>query len=248
MRLSVFGRCVCALIFGVPLVVRAQNAASAPSENPSATIEAHLAMATKTRGKGTPQSNPRRIPPAVLWLRPLSKAPVFWPAVEQHRYTLLQKNKMFLPHLLVVPVGSLVSFPNEDPFFHNVFSLFDGKRFDLGLYEAGSTREVRFSREGISYIFCNIHPDMSAVVIALTTPWFAVSDASGLLRLQAPEGTYEAHLWVEGMPQDELDTWAHVVHIGPGHNDLGVIPVSVDKSLAHRNKFGQSYTDPTKIY
>ena len=77
---------------------------------------------------------------------------------------------MFTPHILVVPVGSVVRFPNADPFFHNVFSLFDGKRFDLGLYEAGSTKEVTFSREGLSYIFCNIHPEMSAVVISLSTP------------------------------------------------------------------------------
>ena len=70
-------------------------------------------------------------------------------------------------------MGAVVQFPNHDPFFHNVFSLFEGKRFDLGLYEAGSSRNVSFDRPGISYIFCNIHAEMSAVVIAcrlLTTP------------------------------------------------------------------------------
>jgi plastocyanin len=63
---------------------------------------------------------------------------------------LAQHNKSFEPHLLIVPVGSLVEFPNRDPFFHNVFSLFEGKRFDLGLYEAGTTRNVVFDRPGIS--------------------------------------------------------------------------------------------------
>ena len=53
---------------------------------------------------------------------------------------LVQRNKTFEPHLLVIPAGTTVQFPNEDPFFHNVFSLFDGKRFDLGLYEAGTSR------------------------------------------------------------------------------------------------------------
>ena len=67
----------------------------------------------------------------------------------------------------------LVEFPNRDPFFHNVFSLFEGKRFDLGLYEAGSTRNVIFDKPGISYIFCNIHSEMSAVVIAVTSPYYA---------------------------------------------------------------------------
>ena len=66
--------------------------------------------------------------------------------------------------------GSSVEFPNRDPWFHNVFSLFNGKRFDLGLYEAGSTRTVHFDREGISFIFCNIHPEMSAVIVVLRTP------------------------------------------------------------------------------
>jgi len=90
-------------------------------------------------------------PPAVIWLNPLHEAAS--QPIAPGSFTLLQKNKMFTPHLLVVPVGSSVAFPNADPFFHNVFSLFDGRRFDLGLYEAGSTRSVVFSREGVSYIF-----------------------------------------------------------------------------------------------
>src|SRR5207248_4414797 len=85
---------------------------------------------------------------------------------------LVQKNKTFGPHLVVVQVGSAVEFPNQDPFFHNVFSLFEGKRFDLGLYESGSTRSVVFNRAGVSYIFCNIHPEMSAVVVALNTTYY----------------------------------------------------------------------------
>src|SRR5579884_454193 len=76
--------------------------------------------------------------------------------------TLVQKNKTFLPHVLVIPPGSTVDFPNHDPFFHNVFSLFEGKRFDLGLYESGTSRSVKFDRTGVSYIFCNIHPQMNA--------------------------------------------------------------------------------------
>src|SRR5947208_6438885 len=88
------------------------------------------------------------------------------------QWQLIQKNKQFVPALLVVPVGSSVEFPNQDPFFHNVFSLFNGKRFDLALYQAGTSRGVRFDREGVSYIFCNIHPDMHAVVIALISRLF----------------------------------------------------------------------------
>src|ERR1035441_956127 len=80
-----------------------------------------------------------RAVPAVAWLTPLpgTTVPSFVP---QSHYTLLQKNRMFTPHLQVIPVGSVVQFPNADPFYHNVFSLFEGKRFDLGLYEAGSSK------------------------------------------------------------------------------------------------------------
>jgi hypothetical protein len=92
----------------------------------------------------------------VVWLVPMQ--PDSRPATNGHTgpFRLLQKDKMFTPHLLVVPTGSSVEFPNQDPFFHNVFSLFNGKRFDLGLYDSGTSRAVHFDREGVSYIFCNI--------------------------------------------------------------------------------------------
>src|SRR5205823_7262889 len=117
----------------------------------------------------------------VLWLTPVDSpgVPTSPPAQTSPRVRLVQKNKSFEPHVLVVPVGSLVEFPNRDPFFHNVFSLFEGKRFDLGLYEAGTARNVSFDRPGVSYIFCNIHAEMSAVVIALDTPCFRISNGSG---------------------------------------------------------------------
>ena len=148
----------------------------------------------------------------------------------------------------MIPAGSLVSFPNADPYFHNVFSLFEGKRFDLGLYEAGSTREVRFSNPGISYIFCNIHPTMSAVVLALTTPWFAVADTAETFSLQAPEGNYTMHVWVEGAPQSELDRLTKVVHIDATHTYLGGLPLPATLGVTHTNKFGQPYTDPAVAY
>jgi plastocyanin len=181
-------------------------------------------------------------PPAAIWLVPLDGQPA--PADPVHKYTLLQKNKEFSPHLLVVPVGSVVQFPNADPFFHNVFSLFDGRRFDLGLYEAGSTREVTFGKEGISYIFCNIHPEMSAVVIALTTPYFAVAEPHGVFKIPgvAP-GNYRVEVWVQGIEADELKALSHKVNIAAGHTDVGVIPLpnSPHAPAPHTNKYGKPY-------
>lgn len=181
--------------------------------------------------------------PAVVWLKALQPtAQISFPA--HGRYTLLQKNRMFTPHLLVIPVGSVVAFPNADPFFHNVFSLFDGKRFDLGLYEAGSTREVTFSREGVSYIFCNIHPEMSAVILALTTPLYSTKKAGDAFEIRnVPAGEYELHVWVEGVPQSILDTLTRPVSVGPGNEDLGTLNIAATpiRGDTHLNKFGQPY-------
>src|SRR5579862_9169710 len=155
-------------------------------------------------------------PAAVLWLKPLDQTPPAQ-AEPDHTYTLVQKNRMFNPHLLVIPVGSIVQFPNADPFFHNVFSLFDGKRFDLGLYEAGSTKSVTFSREGVSYIFCNIHPQMSAVILTLSTSLSATADKSGSFQLpNVPPGDYELHLWIEGVPQPDLNRMTRRIHLAAG--------------------------------
>jgi len=184
-------------------------------------------------------------PPAAIWLKPLELYAV--PAVVPGSFTLLQKNKMFTPHLLIVPIGSSVVFPNEDPFFHNVFSLFDGKRFDLGLYEAGSARSVLFSREGVSYIFCNIHSEMSAVVIALTTPFYSVADAQGGFHIKAvPTGDYELQIWVEGERQNLLDRQTRRVHIAADTVDLGDIRTGPLIRDQHLNKFGRPYEPESK--
>lgn len=184
------------------------------------------------------------VPPAVLWLKPLQGSVEFPPS---QSFTLLQKNKMFHPHLLVVPVGSTVSFPNSDPFFHNVFSMFDGRRFDLGLYEAGSTRTVSFTREGISYIFCNIHPDMSAVILSLVTPYYAIADAGNNFRIASvPEGDYELHVWVEGRRGEKPP---RRVHVTQGTTNLGDIETGRrEEPPTHLNKFGQPYQAPPSTY
>jgi plastocyanin len=187
-------------------------------------------------------------PAAVLWLKPMQDAPAA-PFVPEKRYTLLQKNRMFTPHLLVIPVGSVVLFPNADPFFHNVFSLFDGKRFDLGLYEAGSSKAVTFSREGISYIFCNIHPEMSAVVVTLSTKLFGIADSEGTFRISdVPAGDYEVHVWVEGVAQPILSQMTRRVHLGSGSRNLGVLSIAALKRdpANHSNMYGQPYDSEAK--
>jgi hypothetical protein len=186
--------------------------------------------------------------PSVIWLEAMEGTPAL-PFLPHGHYTLLQKDRMFTPHLLVIPVGSIVIFPNADPFFHNVFSLFDGKRFDLGLYEAGSNKEVPFTREGVSYIFCNIHPQMSAVVLALSTPLYAVADDATEFDLHdVPPGDYKLHVWVEGTTQAVLDRLSHHVHLSSGSVDLGELrlPTAPQSVADHTNKFGKAYDQDSK--
>jgi plastocyanin len=187
----------------------------------------------------------------VVWLSPqsnLSGASLEQPAAPGH-FRMEQKNKSFTPHLLVVPMGSTVEFPNLDPFFHNVFSQFNGKRFDLGLYETGGTRVVHFDHEGISYIFCNIHSQMAAVIVTLRTPYFATGSRSGSLELNdVPAGDYELHVWAEGADPKALQDLSRRVHVGASQRDLGSIQVYVNGTLAsHKNKFGEGYPIPFKV-
>jgi plastocyanin len=185
----------------------------------------------------------------VAWLTPLE--PVAKAATaetsQQKKFQLVQHDKTFLPHVLVVPVGTVVEFPNRDPFFHNVFSLFDGKRFDLGLYEAGASNSVRFDRVGVSFLFCNIHPEMSAVVVAVDTPYYGLSDKKGNLIIQnVPDGKYELHIWYERSLPEDLKTLTRAVAISTSSKDLGTIQVPENPSFttAHKNKYGQDYAPP----
>lgn len=185
----------------------------------------------------------------VVWLRRLDSAAPEQPAPQEpgKRPEVIQKNKAFHPHLTVVRVGATVDFPNHDPFFHNVFSLFDGKRFDLGLYEAGATNSVRFDHVGVSYLFCNIHPEMSAIVVAVNTPYYGISDKRGNVVLpNVPDGAYELHVWYERSPGQELTALTKNVRVSEGSRDLGTIAVTQDPAFtpAHKNKYGQDYPPP----
>ncbi len=182
----------------------------------------------------------------VVWLAPLDpKTPV--KPFRASPLKLTQRNKSFEPHILVVPVGAVVQFPNHDPFFHNVFSLFEGKRFDLGLYEAGSSRNVSFDRPGISYIFCNIHAEMSAVVIALETPYYSVSSVKGEIVLaNVPVGRYAMHVWYETALPDTLKSLTREIDVTAEMSTLGILEIPKDGTTsAHKNKYGMDYEPPT---
>jgi hypothetical protein len=214
----------------------------------NATVTAQVQVSREGAAK-RPKNNAN----VVLWLTSLDAPPglisaATTPVPQLPR--LLQKDKRFDPHILVIPVGTAVEFPNRDPFFHNVFSLFEGKRFDLGLYEAGTSRVVHFDRAGISYIFCNIHPEMSAVVIALKTPYFGVSDSAGKVSIaNVPAGRYALQVFAEGVSADDLKRLNRDVNISGSESSVGVFRVVEDSSPAtHQNKYGRDYDAPGSEY
>ncbi len=181
---------------------------------------------------------------AVVWLTPVGAA--VDPPKQTQIPQLVQHDKMFHPSLLVIPVGGKVEFPNHDPFFHNVFSLFEGKRFDLGLYESGTTQTVTFDKPGISFIFCNIHAQMSAVIIAMATPYYAVSDARGDLSIaNVPPGRYQLQIFHSDVAPDALHAMSREITVAAGETSLGSFSLAETAVItAHKNKYGKDYDRP----
>lgn len=114
------------------------------------------------------------------------------------RVDIRQRDENFVPRIVAVPIGSEVGFPNDDPIYHNVFSLSRPRSFNLGRYPRGHTRGVQFDRPGIVKVFCDIHSHMSATVMVFNHPWFTVAAEDGRFELPAvPPGEREITAWHE---------------------------------------------------
>src|SRR2546427_3215755 len=165
----------------------------------SAALAAHVAAATvggvvqlvnsrdqNVRNKGDYSG-------VVVWLERVGAPP---PELIPQIVKIAQKQKRFVPHLVAVPVGSTVDFPNYDPIFHNAFSNFAGQPFDVGLYPPGTSQRVRFLRDGVARVFCNIHPTMSAVIVVVRTPFTAISNKEGTFSIEGVEpGEYRMRVF-----------------------------------------------------
>jgi plastocyanin len=212
------------------------------ADTPAAEITGEVTLVQGKSGRAPDASQ------VVIWLAPLDAVQKVHATSERTRYRLVQRNKRFEPSLLVVPVGSVVDFPNEDPWFHNVFSLYRGKRFDLGLYQAGAQRSVKFDRIGPSYLFCNIHPEMTGVVLAVDSEFFAISDKAGRYSISGvPPGKYLLHVWYENARPEALQELQRTVVIEGGNRTLPVIavPIVAQMQSEHKNKYGQDYDPDT---
>ncbi len=202
-----------------------------------------IQSATVTGRVQVQSSSPHAHPSAdvVVWLDPAVPLPS--PPKPDH-VRLLQKNKSFQPHVLVVRTGTIVDFPNEDPIFHNAFSTYQGQLFDVGLYPPGTSRSIRFRRPGIVRVFCNIHPSMAAVILVVDTPYFLKAPPNGGYEFTGvPSGTYRVSVYDE-RAKDKQQPGVSITVAGD-QQEVTVAAIQLSEGnlpdAPHKNKFGLDY-------
>jgi len=158
---------------------------------------------------------------------------------------IVMKGKAFNPRVAVVPVGGTVEFPNEDPIFHNVFSVSGENRFDLQLYKRPKSGAQTFQHPGVVRVYCNIHPQMSAVVLVRDNPFFAKAAPDGSFTIEGvPAGKYKLTAWHDKAGETSQDI------VVPAQGPLAARPMALDastfKKTPHKNKFGKDYATDEK--
>jgi plastocyanin len=206
--------------------------ALATSSMSAATVNGKVMFLTK-RGQ-SPVVNE-----TLVWLEPIGKT---WknPAAA---FTMTTRSKAFLPHVMAVPAGSSINFPNEDPIAHNLFSLTPGNTFDLGLYRRGPGKTQKFETPGAVNVYCNVHPNMSAVVHVMSTPYYGFADPNGNYSFDVPPGKYRLNAWNEQGGSTISD-----VEVKSDGTVAGGTLLTIDgrnfRVSQHTNKFGQTYRPP----
>jgi plastocyanin len=176
----------------------------------------------------------------LVWIEPVTTsktAPKRAPVNAQ----LVTRSKSLVPHVLAVPAGSTVAFPNDDPISHNLFSLSSGNAFDLGLYRKGAGKTQKFDAPGVVNVYCNVHPNMSAVVHVMSSPWYAFADANGNYSLaDVPAGKYRLVAWNE--QGGSIDAPVEVNASGLVNGNLNLTLDSRNfREQQHLNKVGKPY-------
>ena len=158
---------------------------------------------------------------------------------------VVTQDKAFAPGVVVVAPGSSVSFPNYDPFNHNVFSLSEEQPFDLGLYGRNETRIARFTKPGIIPVYCNVHAQMAAVVVVIESPFHGRPAADGSFTLSGvPPGDYRVQVW-----HDRGGRISQPITVGSSNAPVDLtLDASSFKVKPHLNKFGKPYPSEGRRY
>lgn len=198
-------------------------------------VSGKLSITERDSRAGTDQAQ------AVVWLTGPSAPPATPLTLE-----MATEGKQFVPHLVVIPRGSTVNFPNHDPFNHNVFSLSAERVFDLGLYGRGESKSAEFPREGVIRVYCNVHAQMRGLVVVPGSALFTRPGADGSFRLEnVPPGDYVLHAWHERTAP--LEQALRVTASAPPPVTL-VLDARGYRVVQHRDKNGKSYSDRSRRY
>ena len=199
-----------------------------------------LAHAGPVSGSVRTVTRPGVVPAgSIVYAEPIDQAAARRPGT----FVMTQRDKTFQPHVLPVPMGSTVQFPNKDAIFHNVFSMSGPLPFDLGLYRGGASKTRIFTDPGTYRVFCNIHPQMTALIVVVPTPHVALAGPDGRFVLDLPPGRYRLTALSEraGPVSTEVVSTQGAV-VAPA--------ITLDESawvaVQHKNKFGQDY--PPEAY
>jgi plastocyanin len=207
------------------------------------TLAAGEAYAVAVAGRVTFQTKRGQRPvieETVVWLEPADGKPA---RQEPASTQMVTRNKTLLPHVLVVPTGSTVAFPNDDPISHNLFSRSPGNAFDLGLYRKGAGKSQKFDTPGVVNVYCNVHPNMSAVIHVVPSAYYGFADAAGNFTFDVPPGRYRLAAWNEqgGMSETAIEVTERGV--------TGNVQLTIDsrgfRHAQHKNKEGKPYRPPT---
>lgn len=178
----------------------------------------------------------------LVWLEPTGKTSIKRPP---STVSIVTRGKALVPHVLAIPVGSTVEFPNDDPISHNLFSLSSPNAFDLGLYRRGAGKSHKFESAGLVNVYCNVHPNMSAVIHVMATPFYAFADAGGTYTLaDVPPGKYRLVAWNEQGGQSDTP-----LEVTSGGQVVGTLALTLDsrnyRQAQHLNKEGRAYQPTT---
>ena len=159
--------------------------------------------------------------------------------------TIAQKGRKFIPDLVAITVNESVAFPNNDAFLHNVFSQSSPRRFDLGSFKAGETKERRFPEAGVVDVYCNIHPEMAATILVLPNRRHTRADAQGRFA-------------IDGVPPGEWTVFAYTrrstkpasakVTVQAGAETTVDLAIVRGAEPAHLNKYGEKYHNAGQVY
>jgi plastocyanin len=232
-RLEAIGGWALAALAAAPLL----GQASPPAPPPTYTLAGRVELLAKGQATRDRSADPRD---AVVTFAPSGATTAPTPV----RAEMVTRKKEFVPHLLVVPVGSTVAFPNQDPILHNVFSVSGDNKFDLGLAGKGSGRPVHFRAAGLVRVFCNVHHSMVAYVLVVDTPYWTRPAADGSFSLAGlPGGPGKLTVWHE-----RAEPGASSITLPARAPATVRLEIVIPRVPTHLNKLGQPYASRSGDY